>query len=64
MENIIQVRAQDDTHAAHIAEVFSNLLSSGDVKVECTVLGKVEDGLYNIFIRGGQENDREAKTVC
>lgn len=63
MENVIQVRARNDANAAHIAKTFSNLLSSGNVKFECAVLGKVEDGIYNILVRGGQEDDRETEII-
>lgn len=64
MENVIQVRARNDANAAHIAEVFSNFLSSGDVKLECIVLGKDDNGIYNFLVEGGQEDDRETETVC
>ena len=50
MENVIQVRARNDANAAHIAEVFSNFLSSGDVKLECIVLGKDDIGIYNLMV--------------
>ena len=50
MENVIQVRARNDANAAHIAEVFSNFLSSGDVKLECIVLGKDDNGIYNFLV--------------
>lgn len=61
--SIIQIRARDEAHAAHIAQAFSNLLSSGNVKYEGLVLEKVDEGLYNILVRGGQEDDRETETV-
>ena len=63
MEHIIQVRVPDEAHAAHIAQVFANLSSSGNVKYEGSVLEKVENGLYNIILRGGKEDDRETETV-
>ena len=64
MKNVIQVRARNDANAAHIAEVFSNFLSSGDVKIECTVLGKDDNGIYDFLVEGGREDDRETETVC
>lgn len=64
MKNVIQVRARNDANAAHIAEVFSNFLSSGNVKFECAVLGKDDNGIYNFLVEGGQEDDRETETVC
>lgn len=64
MERGFVVRARDDAHAAFIANSLSNFLSSGDVKYVGEVIRKVDDELYEIILRGGQEDDREAKTLC
>lgn len=62
--NELIVRARDEAHAARIAAVFADLLSSGDVIFKGEVIEQTDTDLYKILIRGGQEDDRKTEAIC